>query len=182
MDSMKSIVLKVSLIVLAVLAVGSCGTAAVQSKDSASQAALDFVIDQNAGGNLLALAKAAARRTQTFSLLAVKLGRERASVLVDEQIVALMPDYQRAWYRRTASVYAVYFSEDELKSLAKDGDHSQYATKWDSQRERIGADLRANSQLILSRLLAEALENAVIKAGGVGSTEARSDSRTPIQS
>jgi hypothetical protein len=169
------------LIVFVAFAVASCATTPAQPKDGATQAALDFVISQNAVGDFLALTKAAARRTQTFSSLAAKLGRERASLLVDEQIVALMPDYQRAWYHRMASVYAVYFSEEELKSLAKDGSRSQYAAKWDSQRERIGADLRANSQLILSRLLAEALENAVIKAGGLGSTEARSDTQAPAQ-
>jgi hypothetical protein len=179
---MKSLVaFKSSLIVAMALAVGSCGTTPARPVDGATQAALDFVVNQNAAGSLLGLAKAAARRTQTFALLVAKLGRERAATLVDGQIGALIPEYQSAWNRRMASVYAVYFSEDELKSLAKEGTQSQYAAKWDAQREEIGADVRANSQSILSRLIAEALENAVIKAGGVGSTEARSTAQMPAQ-
>lgn len=173
---------KSALIVTATFAIASCETTPAQPNDGATQAALDFVINQNAAGSFLALAKAAARRTQTFALLAAKLGSARASTLVDEQLAALMPEYQLTWYRRMASVYAVYFSEDELKSLAKEGAQSRYAEKWDSQREQISADVRANSQSILSQLLAKALEIAVIKAGGVGSTEARSDLRTPAES
>jgi hypothetical protein len=167
---------------LAVLAMFCCCITQARAIDVTDEAALNFVVKQNAGGNLLALAKAAARRTQTFSMLAAKLGKERASALVDEQIVAVIPEYQPTWYRKMASVYATYFSEGELKSLAEDGLKSKYAAKWDAQRDKIGADIRANSQYILSRLLARALENAVIKAGGLGSTEARRDSQSAGQS
>jgi hypothetical protein len=175
---MKSFVAtKTAVLLLVALSVAACDTMQAQSSGDANEAAVNFVVKQNVGGNLFGLAKAAARRTQTFSMLAAKLGKDRASTLVDEEIAALVPAYQPAWYRKMADVYAGYFSEDELRSLAKDGTASQYAAKWDSQRERIGADVRANSQYILSQLISRALENAVIKVGGLGSTEARGDSQ-----
>ena len=113
--------------------------------------AADFVHNFRLGRNLESMANAVARMTHTYGM--VDPSRLTA------EIHRLVPKYQPQWDANLAKAYAVHFSPDELRSLARHGNASPYLAKLRQQRSAVGTDMQASSSPILQALVVEALGN-----------------------
>lgn len=122
-----------------------------------------FVAQAQIGSNLSTLALSAAKRTNTYAMIATKLGSADASSAVSSEINALLPQYQPKWDENLAAAYAKSFSQEELSSLVSEGRASKYAGKVKEQQSEIGRDMQASSQPILIALVTEALKATLSK-------------------
>lgn len=133
------------------------------AQSTSEDAALRFVTTHHIGGNLPSMALAVATRTQTFAMLSNKLGTAEARQLVEQEIAALVPQYQGQWDKNLASAYARHFSGEELASLTAEGPRSRYAAKLATMQKTLGDDMRTASQPMLTEMLGVALKNALSK-------------------
>jgi hypothetical protein len=82
------------------------------------------------GQNLGPLAWDLAKSTPTsLAAVADKYGQTRASSVIAVQIQKLVPKYVGQWESKLADSYSNHLSQEELRSLADDGQHSPYAQK-----------------------------------------------------
>jgi hypothetical protein len=122
-----------------------------------------FVAQAQMGSNLSTLALLAAKRTNTYTMIATKLGSADASSAVSSEINALLPQYQPKWDENLAAAYEKSFSQEELSSLVSEGRASKYAEKVKEQQSEIGRDMQSSSQPILIALVTEALKATLSK-------------------
>lgn len=122
-----------------------------------------FVSQAQIGRNLRGIALTVATQTVSFSTLAAKLGRADASSAVSKEIDALLPKYQPKWDENIAQAFEKSFSEEELSSLAREGQSSRYAAKVREQQGKIGMAMESSSKPILNEMVSEALNAALSK-------------------
>lgn len=111
----------------------------------------------NMGQGLKGLALDAARTTTTYAALVQRRGQPSAEKEIEAAIVALLPRYQSEWDRRLAALYARHLSADELRSLARDGKQSEYASRFNKVQPVVAAQMREQSSALLAELVTEAL-------------------------
>ena len=122
-----------------------------------------FVAQAQMGSNLSTLALLTAKRTNTYTMIATKLGSADASSAVSSEINALLPQYQPKWDENLAAAYEKSFSQEELSSLVSEGRASKYAGKVKERQSEIGRDMQSSSQPILIALVTEALKSTLSK-------------------
>ncbi len=135
----------------------------VSAETPSHKDARTFVAQAQIGSNLSTLALLAAKRTNTYAMIATKLGSADASSAVSGEINALLPQYQPKWDENLASAYEKSFSQEELSSLVSEGRASKYAGKVKEQQSEIGRDMQLSSQPILIALVTEALKATLSK-------------------
>ncbi len=122
-----------------------------------------LVAKAHMGSNLPALALSTAQGTDSYSVIAEKLGADDASRIVSEEITALLSKYQPEWDENLARAYEKSFSEEELSSLVADGPASPYVEKVKAQLPTVGAEMRSTSEPIVTALVTEALKATMEK-------------------
>ncbi|WP_191487858.1 hypothetical protein [Pseudomonas sp. FEN] len=133
--------------------------------ETANEAARSFIAQSHAGDDLAAIALSAAKRTQTYGMLAAKLGAAEANTAVTSEINALLPQYQPKWNQNLAAAYEKSFSPAELSSLASEGRASKYAGKVIERQSAIGKEMQSSSSPTLISLVTAALEASLSKHG-----------------
>ena len=136
---------------------------AVPAETPSHNDARTFVAQAQIGSNLSTLALLAAKRTNTYAMIATKLGSADASSAISGEINALLPQYQPRWDENLAAAYEKSFSEEELSSLVSEGRASKYAGKVKEQQSEIGRDMQSSSEPILIALVTEALKATLSK-------------------
>ena len=136
---------------------------AVPAETPSHKDARTFVAQAQIGSNLSTLALLAAKRTNTYAMIATKLGSADASSAISGEINALLPQYQPRWDENLAAAYEKSFSEEELSSLVSEGRASKYAGKVKEQQSEIGRDMQSSSEPILIALVTEALKATLSK-------------------
>lgn len=122
-----------------------------------------FVAQAQFGSNLSTLALLAVKRTNTYAMIASKLGSADASSAVTDEINALLPQYQPKWDENLAAAYEQSFSQEELSSLVSEGRASKYAGKVKEKQSEIGRYMQSSSEPILIALATEALKTTLSK-------------------
>ncbi|MEO5933987.1 MAG: hypothetical protein ABIQ08_10600 [Duganella sp.] len=127
-------------------------------------AASEFVHRQGLGRNLRTLAQAAVNKTNTFAMLASKLGTSEAQLLVSKELDAYALQFESQWNANLAEIYARHLSAEELASLASEGRKSRYIDKLNAKRDVIGTEMQRLSQPILIAYVSAALGSASSKS------------------
>jgi len=135
----------------------------VSAETPSHKDARTFVAQAQIGRNLSILALSAAKRTNTYVMIATKLGSADANRAVSSEIKALLPQYQPEWDENLAAAYEKSFSQEELSSLVSEGRASKYAVKVIEQQSEIGRDMQSSSEPILIALVTEALKATLSK-------------------
>lgn len=135
----------------------------VSAETPSHKDARTFVAQAQIGNNLSTLALSTAKRTNTYAMIASKLGSADASSAMSNEINALLPQYQPKWDENLAAAYEKSFSQEELSSLVSEGRASKYAGKVKEQQTEIGRDMQSSSQPILIALVTEALKETLSK-------------------
>lgn len=126
----------------------------------ADAAAAEFVQRQRLGSNLKTLALVAARRTQTFAMIASRLGMTEAQLLVSKELDANAGKFQGQWDANLTRIYARHFTPAELASLASEGRSSPFANKLAAKQEVIGAEMQQQSTPIVASYVSSAMTGA----------------------
>ncbi|WP_051377468.1 hypothetical protein [Paraburkholderia dilworthii] len=134
------------------------------SSDDTRGAAALFVEQQHIGSNLPSLAWMVAIRTVTFAALVHRLGRTEAASLVRAKLSLYRSDYQASWDANLASAYANELTADELRSLAKYGPTSPFASKLRSVQNDVGGEMQVASKALLTSYVSIALNAALREA------------------
>lgn len=130
----------------------------------AQKEAMTLVQRQHLGSNLKTIALAAAQKTETFAMLASKVGAPEARTLVSKELDSQARKFEGKWNRNLADIYAQHFTPEELASLAAQGPKSKYADKMAGKQPEIGGEMRRRSTPILISYVAAAMERALSKA------------------
>ena len=128
-----------------------------------TRAASEFVQRQALGKNLKTIGYAAIQKTQTFAMLASKLGTSEAQSLVSKELDAYAPQFQSQWNANLAKIYAQHFTSDELASLASEGRNSRHIEKLNAKQQVIGVQMQQQSTPILTAYVSAALNSAFSK-------------------
>ncbi|UGQ47445.1 hypothetical protein [Massilia endophytica] len=137
--------------------------ASTAKADATQPSAVDFVQRHDLGSNMETLGLAVAQRTQTFALMASKLGQSEAKVLVSREMDIQAARFQPQWNANLAKVYSRHFSPEELASLASEGRSSRYLAKLGSKQAEIGAEVQQVSAPILTEYVSASLNEAFAK-------------------
>lgn len=138
-------------------------SAIAEPADRATTAATEFVRNQHLGRNLKELAFATAQRTQTFAILASKVGTSEASNLVSNELDAHAHQFQGQWNENLAKAYAQIFTPEELASLASEGRNSKYIRKLSEKQGAVGENMQRMSTPILTAYVTAAMTSAFAK-------------------
>ena len=125
---------------------------------------MTLVQRQHLGSNLKTIALAAAQKTETFAMLASKVGAPKAKTLVSKELDSQARKFEGKWNRNLADIYAQHFTSEELASLAAQGPKSKYADKMAGKQPEIGGEMRRRSTPILISYVAAAMDGALSRA------------------
>jgi hypothetical protein len=139
------------------------GLAPLTVATPAESAAAEFIQRQHLGRNLKTLASSAAPRTQTFAMMASKLGQAETQLLVSKELDACADQFQGQWNSNLAKIYARHFTPEELTSLTSEGRNSPYVNKLAAKQGVIGAEMQQLSTPILTAYLGAAMNGAFAK-------------------
>lgn len=123
--------------------------------------AIKFIEKMGLGSNLISLALTAGKSTQTFNLLAMKMGLSRANDLFIESMENVLSTYQREWDKKMALAYLNFFTLDELRCVSDGMSNSQAVNKFNAMRIDIGNNIQCSAKNILSALIAEILAEMI---------------------
>lgn len=151
------------------LTLSAMHTAWAASDDPRGAAAL-FVEQQHIGSNLSSLGWTVAVRTSTFAALTQRLGQAQAATLVHAKLSQYRSDYQANWDANLASAYADHLTADELRSLAKYGSTSPFASKLRLVQSNVSGEMQAASKALLASYVTDALNAAWKEASRPGSS------------
>jgi len=126
--------------------------------------AMELVQRQQLGSNLKTIALATAQQTETFAMLASKVGAPKAKTLVSKELDSHAREFAPKWNQNLADIYARHFTADELASLAAEGKKSKYADKMVAQQGAIGGEMRRASTPILISYVTASMKTALSKA------------------
>ena len=130
----------------------------------ASDAALSMVKALALGNNLGQIGLRVATTTQTFRMIAQKLGHEKATVFVKEDLEKVLPKYQEQWNKNLAQSYAEHFNSTELRSIANEKQSSQYFSKFKSKQSEVGRSMQDKSTAVLTDFVTEAMNRSFARA------------------
>lgn len=133
---------------------------------SAHRHALEFVDQAKIGENLPVMALWVASQTVSFKAIASELGHARAEDVISEEINRLLPLYQPQWNEKIALAYEVFFTQEELSSLASEGSTSEFVGKVKAHQARIGKHIESSSKPILVEMVTQALKAATSQNPG----------------
>lgn len=139
------------------------GISQVSMASSSEQAASEFVQRQHLGGNLKMLAIATAQKTQTFAMMAARLGQAEAQLMVSKELDAYAFQYQGLWNANLAKIYARHFTAEELASLLTQGKTSPFVGKLVEQQRIIGSEMQQLSTPLLTDYVSAAMNSAFAK-------------------
>lgn len=125
--------------------------------------AADFIQRQHVGRNLKTLAVSVALRTQTFAVMASKLGTSEAQRLVSQELDAHAGQFQGQWNANLAKIYAQHFTPQELTSLASEGKNSRFFNKLIAKQEVVGTEMEQLSKPILTKYVTATMTSAFDK-------------------
>ena len=115
----------------------------------------------NMGKNIEKKAFDVARNTVSYGVVIELHGSANASSIVEKEIKNLLPNYQPQWNKNLANAYSAHLSQDELRSLALDGNQSPYINNFKAAQAPAGEDMKSSSMSILTELAADALFNVI---------------------
>lgn len=123
----------------------------------------DFIQRQHVGRNLKTLAVSVALRTQTFAVMASKLGAPEAQRLVSQELDAHAGQFQGQWNANLAKIYAEHLTPQELASLASEGKNSRFFDKLIAKQEVVGTEMEQLSKPISTKYVTAAMTGAFDK-------------------
>jgi len=130
----------------------------------AQKEAMTLVQRQHLGGNLKIIALATAQKTETFAMLASKVGVPQAKTLVSKELDSHARQFEGKWNKNLADIYAQHFTPEELSSLAAQGPKSKFADKMAGKQPEIGGEMRRRSTPILISYVTAAMKSALTRA------------------
>lgn len=128
-----------------------------------TDSAAAFIQRQHVGRNLKTLAVSVALRTQTFAVMASKLGAPEAQRLVSQELDAHAGQFQGQWNASLAKIYAQHFTPQELASLASEGKNSRFFDKLIAKQEVVGTEMEQLSKPILTKYVTASMTGAFDK-------------------
>jgi len=137
--------------------------AQVSMASSREQTAAEFVQRQQLGNNLKMLGIATAQKTQTFAMMASRLGQTEAQHMVSKELDAYADQYQGLWNANLAKIYARHFTAEELASLVTQGRTSPFIGKLMEKQRIIGYEMQQLSTPLLTDYVSAAMNSAFAK-------------------
>lgn len=151
------------LLKIAMLMICMSGLVPSAATEPANTAAREFVRRQHLGSNLKTLALATAQGTQTFAMLASKIGMVEARRLVSDELDNHAHRFAGQWNENLAKAYAQNFTSEELMSLASEGRGSRYIRKLSEKQDAVGESMQRMSKSILTDYVTAAMTSASYK-------------------
>lgn len=139
------------------------GLAPLTMATPTESAAVELIRLQHVGRNLKMLAALVAPRTQTFAMMAAKLGRSETELLISKELDAFADQFQGQWDSNLAKIYARHFTLEELVSLTSGGRNSPYFNKIAAKEEAMSVEMRQLSKPILVEYVSAAMYSAFVK-------------------
>lgn len=159
MPTITSFVFRIQTLFLALLFFVA-GFAVAQSDESA----LKMVKELRLGQNLGAMSYRMAKITTTYQGVAAKVGVEKADELLRAELAISVPKHQDQWDKNLAKAWAPLMARAEFESITAEKQKSPYAAKFTSLQNQAGTAMRADSEKLLSTVIAEALNNVFDKS------------------
>lgn len=116
------------------------------------------------GNNLSQISLRVATTTETFGIIAKKLGNEKAMALVKQDIANVRPKYQDKWDHNLAQSYAEYFDTAELHSITNEKKLSKYFGKFQSKQSDVGKRMQEKTLPVLTEYISEVMNMSYTKA------------------
>lgn len=136
------------------------GLATAQVEDSALQMVRKVGLGQNLGRMAYVLAK----NTVTYKVLVRNVGAIKADELLSFELAIEVPLLQPQWNANLAKAWRPLMAPSEFESIAAERGKSPYAKKFASLQDRAGAEMKADSEKLLTALVAKTLGNALEKS------------------
>jgi hypothetical protein len=152
-----------ALLKIALLVISASSLTALAIAEPANTAATEFVRRQHLGGNLKQIGFMTAQKTQTFAMLASKIGISEAKGLVANELDSHTYQFEEQWNENLAKAYAQNFTSEELASLASEGRNSKYVHKLREKQEAVGESIQRMSAPILNAYVTAAMTSAFSK-------------------
>jgi hypothetical protein len=95
--------------------------------------------------------------TQTYVMLANKVGSEKAEAMFRQEMVPVVARYQEEWNRNLARAWAKQLTDAECQSLGKLGGKSPHRQRFESTSQAAGEAMNTTSAPLLRRAASEVL-------------------------
>lgn len=151
--------MKISMNPVNLLAVVFMFLASIALTSETDSVALEFVEELRLGRNLSAMALRVASNSQTYRMVAKEAGEKAAWKSLQKEIAAVSAKYQDEWNQNLAFVYGEQFTVEQLKSVMDKKQQSPHFSEMGKKQAEIGAAMQERSNGLLTRVVAEALEN-----------------------
>lgn len=112
------------------------------------------------GDNLGDIAAHAIQVTQTYRMIVMNQGADKAEEIIRKELAADIPKYQDQWDRNLAATYLEYYTPEEVESIFKDKEASPYAKKYLANRENVGVSMQKKSKDLMTSLCSEVMNNS----------------------
>ncbi|TFW25523.1 hypothetical protein E4L96_05455 [Massilia arenosa] len=103
-------------------------------------------------------------QTKTYSMLANRVGNERAESMFRAEMPAVVARYQAEWNGNLARAWGQLLSDAECRSLAELGGKSPYRQRFETYTPAAAEAMRTTSGPLLQRAVSDALYSAFVKA------------------
>jgi len=123
-------------------------------------AAPAMVRELHLGANFPAVVLTTVLLTQTFKMLVVEAGSEKARRIAVSHVDAVIPKYQAQWDRNLAAAYAEHFTAREMLSIVQEKQASPYAKALQERERDVGVSMQRRSSDLLSKVATEVLAGA----------------------
>jgi len=104
-------------------------------------AAYRFIVKRNLGVNLHAVSWSLVPFVDTHQKIVEAVGEAEAKRLIDAELLAVIPRHQEQWNRGMADAYAMFFTEQELKSFIASEQALKDAKNIDQRLMLVGHEL-----------------------------------------
>ena len=132
--------------VLCLVAVGSLSPVnRAAAEDATETEALDFVRKTGLNNNFPEMIMGFAVQTQTVQGLMIKYGSTPVTASLVNEVRQVVLEYGPAWDRNLASIYAEFYTREEMLSLLNDPLTSPYLPKLKQNNHEIGVKMQALS-------------------------------------
>ena len=152
---------KLALVVLLVIPV--FGYSEYEQKTGPEIEFIDFVKQDNLGSNLTSFSYRIAKTMQTYKIIVGKVGKDKASEIVDKELNNSISKYQEQWDSNLGIAHSQHITKIEINSLYYNGEKSPYFNKRKTLQKKIGDSMKELSELLLEKVVSEAMQNAYAK-------------------
>lgn len=123
-----------------------------------------FVTSMKMDKSFYTIATKTAVRTTLYDTLVNSVGHSAAQALLQRHLASAIEQRQDIWNNNLLSAYRSYFTDDELLSIANQGESSPHTEAFISHRKQVSDEMQVMSADLLLETVATGLHAALTEA------------------